>query len=93
MSEFHGKVALVTGGGSGIGLATALNLFNPEVLVLNGRFFEAGELVSVPTRAALQEHAIPSSLKRLLIEHSKLGLQAAPLGAGLVAIREAVRQL
>jgi predicted NBD/HSP70 family sugar kinase len=77
----------------GIGLATALNLFNPEVLVLNGRFFEAGELVSVPTRAAIQEHAIPSTLKRLSIEHSKLGLQAAPLGAGLVAIREAVRQL
>ena len=64
-----------------------------EVLVLNGRFFEAGELVSVPTRAAIQEHAIPSTLKRLSIEHSKLGLQAAPLGAGLVAIREAVRQL
>jgi predicted NBD/HSP70 family sugar kinase len=77
----------------GIGLATALNLFNPEILVLNGRFFEAGDLVSVATRAAIHEHAIPSTLKRLTIEQSKLGLRAAPLGAGLVAIREAVRQL
>jgi predicted NBD/HSP70 family sugar kinase len=77
----------------GIGLATALNLFNPEILVLNGRFFEAGDLVAVPTRAAIHEHAIPSTLKRLTIEQSKLGLRAAPLGAGLVAIREAVRQL
>jgi len=84
-----GRVARMVG----IGLATALNLFNPEILVLNGRFFDAGELVSSPVRAAIQEHAIPSSLKRLVIEQSKLGLRAAPLGAGLVAIREAVRQL
>jgi predicted NBD/HSP70 family sugar kinase len=77
----------------GVGLATALNLFNPEVLVLNGRFFDAGDLVSGPVRNAIQEHAIPSSLKRLVIEQSKLGLRAQPLGAGLVAIREAVRRL
>lgn len=77
----------------GVGLATALNLFNPEVLVLNGRFFEAGELVTGPVRAAIQEHAVPSSLKPLAIEHSKLGALAAPLGAGLVAIREALRLL
>ena len=77
----------------GVGLATALNLFNPEVLVLNGRFFDAGDLVSGPVRSAIQEHAIPSSLKRLVIEQSQLGLRAQPLGAGLVAIREAVRRL
>lgn len=77
----------------GVGLATALNLFNPEILVLNGRFFDAGDFVSSPVRDAIREHAIPSSLKRLTIEHSTLGVRAAPLGAGLVAIREAVRQL
>jgi predicted NBD/HSP70 family sugar kinase len=84
-----GRVARVLG----IGLATALNLFNPEILVLNGCFFEGGDFVSGPTRAAIREHAIPSTLKRLAIEQSKLGQRAAPLGAGLVAIREAVRQL
>jgi predicted NBD/HSP70 family sugar kinase len=77
----------------GVGLATALNLFNPEVLVLNGRFFDAGDLVSGPVHSAIREHAIPSSLKRLVIEQSTLGLRAQPLGAGLVAIREAVREL
>jgi predicted NBD/HSP70 family sugar kinase len=84
-----GRVARMVG----VGLATALNLFNPEVLVLNGRFFDAGDLVSGPVRSAIQEHAIPSSLKRLVIEQSRLGLRAQPLGAGLVAIREAVRRL
>jgi predicted NBD/HSP70 family sugar kinase len=77
----------------GTGLATALNLFNPEVLVLNGRFFDAGDLVTGPVRAAIERHAVPSTLKRLAIEQSALGPLAAPLGAGLVAIRDAVRRL
>jgi len=77
----------------GAGLATALNLFNPEVLVLNGRFFDAGDLVADPVRAAIKDHAIPSTLKSLAIEQSALGPFAAPLGAGLVAIRDAVRRM
>jgi len=77
----------------GTGLATALNLFNPEVLVLNGRFFDAGDLVTDPVRAAIGEQAVPSSLKSLTIEQSALGPLAAPLGAGLVAILDAVRRM
>jgi len=77
----------------GAGLATALNLFNPEALVLNGRFFDAGGLVADPVRAAIQDHAVPSTLKSLTIEQSALGPLAAPLGAGLVAIKDAVRRL
>ncbi len=77
----------------GMGLATALNLFNPELLVLNGRFFEAGDLVLNPLRAAVQEHALGSTMKRLSIERSTLGPSASALGAGLLAVREAVRGL
>jgi len=77
----------------GAGLATALNLFSPEVLVLNGRFFDAGGLVADPVRAAIRDHAVPSTLKHLVIEQSALGPIAAPLGAGLVAIRDAVRRM
>jgi predicted NBD/HSP70 family sugar kinase len=91
--SFSERLLVRVGRMLGVGLATALNLFNPEILVLNGRFFDAGDLVTAPVRAAIQEHAIPSSLKRLAIEQSKLGALAAPLGAGLVAIREAVRRL
>ncbi len=82
-----------TGRALGHGLATALNLFNPELLVLNGRFFEAGDFVLTPLRAAIQEHAITSTLKRLTIERSVLGPAAPALGAGLVAIREALRRM
>jgi N-acetylglucosamine repressor len=77
----------------GMGLATALNLFNPELLLLNGRFFEAGDLVLSPLRASIRDHAIASTMKRLTIEPSTLGARTAALGAGLVATKAAVQRL
>jgi predicted NBD/HSP70 family sugar kinase len=77
----------------GIGLAAALNLFNPELLLLNGRFFEAGDLVLGPLRASIMDHAIGSTMKKLAIEPSALGVRAAALGAGLVATKSAVQRL
>jgi predicted NBD/HSP70 family sugar kinase len=77
----------------GIGLATALNLFNPGLLVLSGRFFEAGDLVLAPLRASIPEHALASTSRKLSIEQSTLGPKAAALGAGFMAVREAVRRL
>jgi predicted NBD/HSP70 family sugar kinase len=77
----------------GRGLATALNLFNPELLLLNGRFFAAGDLVLGPLRASIRDHAIGSTVTRLTIESSQLGARAAALGAGLVATKAAVQRL
>jgi predicted NBD/HSP70 family sugar kinase len=90
---FAARLLARTARALGAGLAVALNLFNPELLVLNGRFFEAGDPVLTPLRAAIQDHAITSTLKRLTIERSTLGPSAAALGAGLVAIREALRRM
>ncbi len=77
----------------GVGLAAAINLINPDLLVLSGRFFDAGELVLVPLRASLVDHALANTTSRLTVEVSRLGPQAAVLGAGAAAIREAVRGL
>ncbi|MFN3485100.1 MAG: ROK family protein [Planctomycetota bacterium] len=77
----------------GVGLAAAVNLFNPEVLVLGGRFFEAGEIVLGPLRTALHEYALPNSTRRLALEPSSLGPRAPALGAGFAAIVAAVRRL
>jgi len=77
----------------GAGLAVVLNLFNPEVLVLNGRFFEAGDLVMAPLLASLHERALSSKTAPLTIERSTLGGPAAALGAGIAAIRSALHRL
>jgi predicted NBD/HSP70 family sugar kinase len=79
-----GRVA----GTLGIALATALNLFNPELLVLNGRFFHAEDVVMAPLRASIQGRALPNTLRQVAIERSTLGVRAPALGAGMVAVRE-----
>lgn len=77
----------------GIGVATTLNLLNPRILVLNGRFFGAEDLVMAPLRQSIKNRALPSALRGLTIERSTLGARAGAIGAGVVAIRDAVRAL
>lgn len=77
----------------GVGLATALSLFNPRHLILTGEFFKAEDLVLDPLRSSIREHAIPSAMAHLTIERSSLGPAAPALGAGIQAIREAVHRL
>jgi predicted NBD/HSP70 family sugar kinase len=84
-----GRVA----GTLGIALATALNLFNPELLVLNGRFFHAEERVMEPLRASIQNRALPNTLRQVAIERSTLGVRAPALGAGVTAVRELLTRI
>ena len=77
----------------GIGVGSALNLLNPQIVVLNGRFFDAEDLVLAPLRQSLQNRALPNTLKPVTIERSTLGPRAGALGAGVVAIRHALRAL
>lgn len=77
----------------GVGLSAALNLLNPETLVVNGRFFEAGDLVLSPLRASIHEHAVSNRRQSLAIEHSTVRDVAPALGAGFVALQDAVQRL
>lgn len=75
----------------GIGVASTLNILNPQMVVLNGRFFDAGDLVLAPLRRSLENRALPNSLQPVAIERSTLGQRAGALGAGIAAIRHALR--
>ena len=77
----------------GIALATAINLFNPELLVLNGTLFDAEDLIMEPLRASIQNRALPNTFRQVAIERSRLGARAPALGAGLAAIRELLKKL
>jgi predicted NBD/HSP70 family sugar kinase len=77
----------------GIGVASALNLLNPQIVVLNGRFFDAGDLVLAPLRQSLQNRTLPNTFQPITIERSTLGPRAGALGAGVTAIRHALRGL
>ena len=77
----------------GIGVGSALNLLNPQIVVLNGRYFDAGDLVLDPLCQSLRNRTLPNTLKPVTIERSTLGPRAGALGAGVVAIRTALRAL
>jgi predicted NBD/HSP70 family sugar kinase len=76
----------------GIGVATAINLFSPELVILNGRFFDAGDLVLKPLEASIRNRALPNTMRRVAIERSTLGTRASALGAGIVAIEETLKR-
>jgi predicted NBD/HSP70 family sugar kinase len=75
----------------GIGVGTAINLFNPETIVFRGTFFDAGALVMTPLREAIRDRSFPTVLERLQIERSQLDDRAPAIGAGLLAIDQVLQ--
>jgi transcriptional regulator of PTS gene len=77
----------------GMGLAVTANLFNPEKLVLSGRFFRRPELVLEPIEAAIREHTLPNVHGHLKMEVSLFRENAAAHGAAMAALHETLVQL
>jgi predicted NBD/HSP70 family sugar kinase len=77
----------------GMGLAVTANLFNPQKLVLSGRFFRRQELVLEPIKAAIKEHTLPNVQGHLEVEVSLFKENAAAHGAAMAALQETLVQL
>lgn len=68
----------------GTGIASLVNIFNPEVVVLGGGFSRAGELLFEPARRVVAERALPPARDVVRIVPALLGVEAGLVGAGLV---------
>jgi glucokinase len=69
----------------GEGIATLVNVFNPEVVVLGGGFARGGELLFEPARDVVAERALVPARDLVRIVPALLGPEAGLIGAGLVA--------
>jgi glucokinase len=69
----------------GAGLASLVNVFNPEVIVIGGGFGEAGELLLAPAREIVAQEALPPGRDLVRIVPAELGAEAGLIGAGLIA--------
>lgn len=69
----------------GAAIGTAVNLLNPDVVVIGGGVAGAGGALFVPLEAALELYALPSHRRGLRLVPAMLGNQAGVVGAGLVA--------
>jgi glucokinase len=68
-----------------IGLATYINIFDPEVIAIGGGVSQAGDLVSEPARRELQLRSHSPSRDLVEIRAATLGSEAGMVGAAALA--------
>jgi glucokinase len=72
----------------GIGVANAINTFDPEEVVIGGGAARAGELLLEPARRVAAGYVVPGLGKRTTIRLARHGVRAGVLGAALLALHE-----
>ena len=72
----------------GIGVANAINTFDPEEVVIGGGAAQAGDLLLEPAKQVAQGYVVPGLGKRTTIRLARHGPQAGVLGAALLALYE-----
>lgn len=76
----------------GIGIASAINLFDPEQVVIGGGVVAAGELLIGPARRVAREYALPGCGERTEIRAARYGNDAGVRGAAMMAGQELVAE-
>lgn len=72
----------------GIGIANAINTFDPDEVVIGGGGAQAGELLLEPARRVALAHVVPGLGGRTKIRLASHGVRAGVLGAALLAAHE-----
>lgn len=72
----------------GVGIANAMNIFNPELVLVGGGVSDAGELLLGPARAEARRRARPPS-NAARVEVARFGAEAGMVGAAVLALEEA----
>ena len=72
----------------GVGLASFVNIFNPEVIVVGGGVMAAGDLLLEPARTEMRARALEPGRDLVRVVSAKFGPEAGMLGAGVLALDE-----
>jgi glucokinase len=71
----------------GVGIASLVTVFDPELIVLGGGVATAGDMLLAPTRVSFEEHLFARAHRRVPpIVGATLGVEAGWAGAGLLAL-------
>ena len=69
----------------GVGIASYVNIFNPEVVVVGGGAIAAGELLLGPAREVVMRRALPTSRGAVRVVSARFGAESGMLGAAALA--------
>jgi glucokinase len=72
----------------GIGIANAINTFDPQEVVIGGGAARAGELLLEPAKRIAAGYVLPGLRDRTTIRLARWGVRAGVLGAALLAVHE-----
>jgi glucokinase len=72
----------------GIGIANAINTFDPEEVVIGGGAARAGDLLLEPARRTAAAYVLPGLGSATTIRVARHGVRAGVLGAALLAVHE-----
>jgi glucokinase len=76
----------------GIGLVNAVNIFNPEMVVIGGGMAELGDMLIEPARRMVAERAFSVSSRAVRIVTALLGNEAGVYGAAAFVLDRATRR-
>jgi glucokinase len=69
----------------GVAIASLVNIFNPQVVVIGGGVIGAGELLLAPARAEMARRALTPSRDMARIVAARFGVEAGMIGAAALA--------
>jgi glucokinase len=72
----------------GVGFASFVNIFNPEVIVVGGGAMAAGDLLLEPARVEMKARALKPNRDQVKVVAARFGADAGMLGAGVLALDE-----
>ena len=78
------KIFEIIGNYIGIGLASVVNLLNPEKIVIGGGVADAGEFLFGPIKETLKKRSMPIQGEAVQVVHAELGNTAGVIGASLL---------
>jgi len=82
------RVLDILGQRLGIGIANAINTFDPQEIVIGGGVSTAGDLLLEPARRVAEEYTVPGLGRHTTIRLARHGAQAGVLGAAMMAAQE-----
>jgi len=72
----------------GVGIANAINTFDPEEVVIGGGAARAGDLLLGPAKRVARSYTLPGVGRRTTIRLARHGVRSGVLGAALLAAHE-----
>jgi glucokinase len=82
------QIITIWGERVGVGVANAINTFDPEEVVIGGGAARAGDLLLEPAKRVAAGYVLPGLGRRTTIRIARHGVRAGVLGAAILAVHE-----